>query len=72
MDYGSQTGLVEVGSGIWAIIMSIIPPEGGGPNAGFIVTGDCVVVIDSLISPGYGRQLWLCTWSHHLDWVGGH
>ena len=53
----SKKGLVELGAGIWAAIMSIIPPEGGGPNAGFIVAGDQVVVIDSLISPGTGQEL---------------
>lgn len=53
----SGTGLIELGPGIWAVIMSIIPPEGGGPNAGFIVTGDQVLVIDSLMSPSLGRRL---------------
>ncbi len=37
--------------------MSVIPPEGGGPNAGFILAGEQVIVIDSLISPGFGQQL---------------
>lgn len=53
----SGTGLVEVGRGIWAVIMSIIPPEGGGPNAGFILAGDQVLVIDSLMSSSLGQQL---------------
>ncbi len=37
--------------------MCIIPPEGGGPNAGFIVFGDQVLVIDSVMSPGLGQKL---------------
>jgi cyclase len=53
----SGTGLVEVAPGICAAIMSIIPPEGGGPNAGFVLAGDHVLVIDSLISPSVGQQL---------------
>ena len=53
----SKTGLVEVAPSAWAVIMSVIPPEGGGPNAGFFVAGEQVIVIDSLISPGFGQQL---------------
>lgn len=37
--------------------MSLIPPEGGGPNAGFVVAGGQVLVIDSLLSPAFGQQL---------------
>ena len=53
----SRTGIIELAPGIWAAIMSIIPPEGGGPNAGFVLTDDQVLVIDSLISPSMGQQL---------------
>ena len=81
----SKTGLLEVGQGIWAVIMSIIPPEGGGPNAGLVLAGDQVVVIDSLISPGTGRQVfeylsqvtekpptYLINTHHHGDHVLGN
>jgi cyclase len=37
--------------------MSIIPPEGGGPNAGFILADYQVLVIDSLMSSSLGQQL---------------
>ena len=57
MSFHSQTGLIEVAPGAWAVVMSILSPEGGGPNAGFILAGDYVVVIDSLVSPATGRQL---------------
>ena len=52
-----KTGLHEVAPGAWAMIMSIIEPKGGGPNSGFIVAGDGVIVIDSLISLGAAREL---------------
>ncbi len=52
-----KTGLQEVAPGVWAMIMSIIEPEGGGPNSGFIVAGDEVIVIDALISLGAAREL---------------
>ncbi len=57
MSSQGKTGLQEVASGAWAMIMSIIEPEGGGPNAGFILAGDEVVVIDALISLGAAREL---------------
>ncbi|MBI4303111.1 MAG: MBL fold metallo-hydrolase [Chloroflexi bacterium] len=52
-----KTGLQEVASGAWAMVTSTIEPEGGGPNAGFILAGDQVVVIDSLISLSGAREL---------------
>jgi len=52
-----KTGLQEVAPGIWADVLSIIGPEGGGPNAGFIVAGDKVIVIDSMISLGSAREM---------------
>jgi cyclase len=81
----SKTGLLEVSPGIWAAIMSIIPPEGGGPNAGFVLAGDQVIVIDSMINPGTARQLadhlhqvtdkpptYLINTHHHGDHVFGN
>ncbi len=81
----SKTGFIEVAPDMWALIMSVIPPEGGGPNAGVIVAGDQVLVIDSLISPGTGRQLaehmgqvtersvsYLVNTHHHGDHVFGN
>jgi cyclase len=53
----SETGLLELAPKVFAVITSIIPPEGGGPNAGFVLTGDKVVVVDSLMSPRYGQEL---------------
>ncbi|MFH1087967.1 MAG: MBL fold metallo-hydrolase [Chloroflexota bacterium] len=53
----SKAGFIEVSPGVWAAIMSIIPPEGGGPNAGFILAGRQVVVVDSLISPSMAQQM---------------
>jgi len=52
-----RTGLIEVGRDAWAVITSVIPPEGGGPNAGFLLAGGQVVIIDSLVSPGFGQKL---------------
>ncbi len=57
MSSQGKVGLQEVASGAWAMIMSIIEPEGGGPNAGFILAGDEVVVIDALISLSAAREL---------------
>lgn len=53
----NKTGLQEVAPGAWAMIMSIIEPEGGGPNGGFIVAGDEVIVIDAFITLGAAREL---------------
>ena len=53
----NKTGLQQVVPGVWAMILSIIEPEGGGPNSGFIVAGDEVIVIDSLISLGAAKEL---------------
>lgn len=53
----NKTGLQEVAPGAWAMILSISEPEGGGPNSGFIVAGDEVIVIDSLISLSPAREL---------------
>ncbi len=52
-----KTGLQEVASGAWAMVTSMIEPEGGGPNSGFVVAGDKVIVIDALISLGSAREL---------------
>jgi cyclase len=52
-----KTGLQEVSPGVWAMIFSIIEPEGGGPNGGFIIAGDEVIVVDSFISLGAAREL---------------
>lgn len=52
-----KTGLQEVAPSAWVMILSISEPEGGGPNSGFIVAGDEVIVIDSLISLGAAREL---------------
>ncbi len=57
-----KNGLIELKPGVYAVVTSIIPPDDGGPNAGFIVSGDDVLIVDSLMSPECGRQLmaYLC------------
>jgi len=52
-----KSGLIKIGPEVWAVITSIIPPKDGGPNAGFLVSGDDVLIVDSLMSPECGRQL---------------
>jgi cyclase len=51
-----KTGLQEVAPGIWADILDV-GPQGGGPNAGFILAGDKTIVIDALISLSAAREL---------------
>lgn len=80
-----RTGLVELTANAWAVVLSIIPPEGGGPNVGFIMAGDQVLVIDSSMSPSSGRQVanylrqvtdrppaYLINTHHHGDHVLGN
>lgn len=58
MDYKNKTGLIEVAPGVWAMILSMISATtGSGPNGGFILAGDKVVVIDSFISLGAAREM---------------
>ncbi len=57
MVYEGKTGLQEVAPGIWANILSSTGPQGGGPNAGFILAGDNTIVVDSLISLGAAREM---------------
>lgn len=52
-----KSGLIELTAGAYAVITSIIPPVDGGPNAGLVISGDDVLIIDSLMSPECGRQL---------------
>ncbi|MFC1916906.1 MBL fold metallo-hydrolase [Chloroflexota bacterium] len=85
MAFQSQTGLIEVAPGAWAVVLSIISPNGGGPNAGFVLAGDHMLVIDSLMSPGTGQQLaeyvrqvtdksptYLINTHHHADHIFGN
>jgi glyoxylase-like metal-dependent hydrolase (beta-lactamase superfamily II) len=66
--------------GIYAVPGDIGRGSEGRPNAGFIVTGDGVIVIDALASPAQGQQLletvrsvtsepvkWLVLTHHHPD-----
>ena len=57
MSMNGKSGLIKIGPEVWAVITSIIPPKDGGPNAGFLVSGDDVLIVDSLMSPECGRQL---------------
>lgn len=67
-------------SGVYAVMGDTGRGSEGRPNAGFIVTGDGVVVIDALASPAQGEQLvhvirsvtrepirWLVLTHHHPD-----
>jgi glyoxylase-like metal-dependent hydrolase (beta-lactamase superfamily II) len=67
-------------SGVYVVIGDTGRGSEGRPNAGFIVTGDGVVVIDALASPAQGEQLvrvirsvtrepirWLVLTHHHPD-----
>ena len=52
-----KTRLQEVAPGIWANILSIIGPDGGGPNAGFILEGNTTIIVDSLITLRAAREM---------------
>jgi glyoxylase-like metal-dependent hydrolase (beta-lactamase superfamily II) len=67
-------------SGVYVVMGDTGRGSEGRPNAGFIVTGDGVVVIDALASPAQGEQLvrsirsvtrepirWLVLTHHHPD-----
>jgi glyoxylase-like metal-dependent hydrolase (beta-lactamase superfamily II) len=67
-------------SGVYVVIGDTGRGSEGRPNAGFIVTGDGVVVIDALASPAQGEQVvravravtrepirWLVLTHHHPD-----
>jgi glyoxylase-like metal-dependent hydrolase (beta-lactamase superfamily II) len=69
-----------VASGVYVVLGDTGRGSEGRPNAGFIVTGDGVVVIDALGSPAQGEQLvrsirsvtrepirWLVLTHHHPD-----
>ncbi|MBI2847520.1 MAG: MBL fold metallo-hydrolase [Chloroflexi bacterium] len=45
------TGLQDIGNGVYAMIT----PD-GGPNAGFVVCGEHVLVVDSLMTPAQARD----------------
>jgi len=66
--------------GVYVVPGDIGRGSEGRPNAGFIVTGDGVIVVDALASPAQGRQLletirsvtsepvrWLVLTHHHPD-----
>ncbi|MFH0847616.1 MAG: MBL fold metallo-hydrolase [Chloroflexota bacterium] len=52
-----KTGLREIAPGVYAMVTSIIGPDGGGPHGGFIVAGDKVIVIDAFITMTAAREL---------------
>jgi len=75
-----QLPVREVASGVYVVLGDTGRGSEGRPNAGFIVTGAGVVVIDALASPAQGEQLvgtirsvtrqpirWLVLTHHHLD-----
>jgi glyoxylase-like metal-dependent hydrolase (beta-lactamase superfamily II) len=70
----------ELAPGVYAVLGDTGRGVEGRPNAGFVVTGDGVVVIDALASPRQGEQLlrairrvtdqavrWLVLTHHHPD-----
>ena len=75
-----QLPVRQVASGVYVVLGDTGRGSEGRPNAGFIVTGDGVVVIDALTSPVQGEQLvrairsvtrepirWLVLTHHHPD-----
>lgn len=75
-----QLPVRELASGVYVVLGDTGRGSEGRPNAGFIVTGDGVVVIDALASPAQGEQLvrairsvtrepirWLVLTHHHPD-----
>lgn len=75
-----QLPVRQVASGVYVVLGDTGRGSEGRPNAGFIVTGDGVVVIDALASPVQGEQLvrairsvtrepirWLVLTHHHPD-----
>ena len=72
--------LRQLAPGVYAALGDTGRGSEGRPNAGFVVTGDGVVVIDALVSPQQGQQLvdairrvtskpisWLILSHHHPD-----
>ncbi len=79
------TGLVEIGDGVFAIIYSFGGVTAGGPHSGFIVAGDHLLIIDSLMLPSQAsdfqaqiakvtskRPTFLVNSHHHQDHVSGN
>ena len=75
-----QLPVRQLASGVYVVLGDTGRGSEGRPNAGFIVTGDGVVVIDALASPAQGDQLvraigsvtrqpirWLVLTHHHPD-----
>jgi len=75
-----QLPVRQLASGVYVVLGDSSRGSEGRPNAGFIVTGDGVVVIDALASPAQGEQLvrairavtrepirWLVLTHHHPD-----
>jgi glyoxylase-like metal-dependent hydrolase (beta-lactamase superfamily II) len=75
-----QLPVRQVAPGVYVVLGDTGRGSEGRPNAGFIVTGDGVVVIDALASPAQGEQLvrvirsvtrepirWLVLTHHHPD-----
>jgi cyclase len=60
MENAKEYNTIELTDGVWAVITSIIPPDGGGPNAGFVISGNEVLLVDSLMSPACGRRMLDC------------
>jgi glyoxylase-like metal-dependent hydrolase (beta-lactamase superfamily II) len=79
-DPGPPLPLRRLAPGVYAVLGDVGRGSEGRPNAGFIVTGDGVIVIDALASPRQGEQLvrtirsvtrepfkWLVLTHHHPD-----
>jgi glyoxylase-like metal-dependent hydrolase (beta-lactamase superfamily II) len=79
-DPSTRLPLRRLAEGVYAVVGDTGRGSEGRPNAGFVVTGDGVVVIDALASPRDGQQLvstirrvtsqpikWLVLTHHHPD-----
>lgn len=77
---GGELPVRELAPGVYAVVGDTGRGVEGRPNAGFVVTGEGVVVIDALASPRQGEQLlatirgitdqpvkWLVLTHHHPD-----
>jgi glyoxylase-like metal-dependent hydrolase (beta-lactamase superfamily II) len=77
---GGDLPVRELAPGVYAVVGDTGRGVEGRPNAGFVVTGEGVVVIDALASPRQGEQLlqtirgvtdqpvkWLVLTHHHPD-----
>ena len=79
------TGLIEMGDGVYALINSFFGVTVGGPHSGFILAGDHLLIIDSLLLPSQALEFqtqikrvtskpptYIVNSHHHQDHVSGN